>query len=478
MHEGEGNIMVAIAMFGWIPLVRMLFRKFEPRLAIAVAFVGGWMFLPVAGFKVPGIPAYNKMTATCMVILFWARKFDRQRYDRFNLSPIDLPMLLWCISPFFSSLFNDLGVYDGLSQTMYQSITWGVPYLIGRVWFNDAEGLKLLGTAIFIGTVVYIPLCWFELIMSPQLHRMIYGFHQHNFLQTLRDGGGFRPMLFMDHGLMTASWMSLGVFLGSWMLYTGQLPGKIASLPSRYLYMALVVTFLMMKSYGAIVLVFLGLVILYISNRSKSGFLMMILLLLPLLYVYTRTTGVWDGRNLSGFVEEKFSPTRAQSLQFRFDNEYILIKKALQGTPFGWGGYGRSRVFDEHGRDISITDGLWIITLGQNGPVGLMNLIMSLLLPVFLFLRRFRPERWNEQTLAVPAVMAIFLATYMIDNLLNAMINPVYMVFTGGLAYLSSGIPEQSPVMLLKAPEGIVAMAGPTTHFITAPSGRPTRFID
>lgn len=477
MLENGGNPLVAVALFGFIPAVKALFRRFNARIAIAAAFVAGWMFLPVAGFKVKGIPSYNKVTASAMVILFWARKFDRARLQEVTFNPIDLPMLLWCISPFFSSVFNDLGIYDGLSQTMYQSITWGVPYYIGRVWFSEASALRLLGLYIFIGAVVYIPFCWFELIMSPQLHRLTYGFHQHDFLQTLRDGGGFRPMVYMDHGLMTSTWMGLGLFFGTWFLYTGELPEKIVMVPSRYLLMALAATFLMMKSYGAIFLIFLGLGFIILSNRMKNTFLILLLLLAPLLYAYTRTTGIWDGTNLSSFVAEKLSPTRAQSLQFRFDNEAILITKALEGTVFGWGGYGRSRVFDEHGKDLSVTDGLWIITLGQNGIFGLATLLLAVQTPVFFWLSRMSPEEWNRKNRGAPTVMAVFLALYMIDSLLNAMINPVYMLFSGGLTGMLlkgerawSGEPE--------LPLSLQATRIQGTRFIPSPSFEgSSRFI-
>jgi hypothetical protein len=478
MVEYPGNFMVPIALLGWILIVRSLFRRLNARLAVASAFVGGWMFLPVAGLKIKGIPEYNKMTATCMVIIFWAHHFDRDRFSNFSFSMFDLPMFLLCITPFFSSLFNGLGIYDGLSQTMYQSITWGVPYYIGRVYFSDTEYLKLLGTTIFIGAVAYIPFCWFEMIMSPQLHRLTYGFHQHNFLQTLRDGGGFRPMVYMGHGLMTATWIGLGVFIGTWLLYTRNLPEKLLIFPSQVPLVALALTFLMMKSYGAIFLVFLGLFIILVSNKIKKTFLLLILLAVPHIYIYTRINGIWDGTNLSGFVAEKISPTRAESLQFRFDNETILIKKAMKGTVFGWGGYGRSRVYDETGKDISVTDGLWIISLGENGIFGLFALIIAIQLPVIFYLLRIQAERWNQKNWATPTVMIVFLATYMIDSLLNAMINPVYMLFSGGI------------VSMLLKPEGEMShendgdssekalLALPTTRFIPSPSlqGSP-RFI-
>ena len=53
---------------------------------------------------------------------------------------------------------------------------------------------------------------------------------------------------------------------------------------------------------------------------------------------------------------------RAESLQFRFDHEKQMLQRASQRFLFGWGRWGRSRIYDEWGNDISVTDGRWIIT--------------------------------------------------------------------------------------------------------------------
>ncbi|NTU93699.1 MAG: hypothetical protein HGA56_06760 [Chlorobiaceae bacterium] len=467
-------------MFGWIPFVILLFRKFEARQAAAIAFVAGWMFLPVAALNLPGLPDYTKTTAVCAGILAGAYLFDKERFSNFRFSAHDIPMLLWCIAPFFSSVANGLGPYDGLSQTMYQAITWGLPYYIARVYFSDFGSMKLLALAIFIGAVAYIPFCWFELIMSPQLHRLTYGYHQSNFLQTLRDGGGFRPMVYMEHGLMTAMWMVLGVFLGTWLLYCKELPGRLLFVPTRWLLLGLIFTVVMMKSVGAIVLLLIGLAIVYLSQKMKNTVLVVVMLCVPLLYTYTRTTGIWDGKNLSGFVAEKFSATRAQSLQFRFDNETILIDKALSGTFFGWGGYGRSRVYSKSGKDISITDGLWIITLGQNGIYGLVTMFVAIQMPALLFIRRVKPELWSMGAWGAPAVMAIFMGIYMIDNLLNGMINPIYMLFNGGIVGLlvkDDAVVDLSGELQELIQGGERSAAFPITRFISAAPQVQSRFI-
>ena len=69
---------------------------------------------------------------------------------------------------------------------------------------------------------------------------------------------------------------------------------------------------------------------------------------------------------------------------FQFENDDMLIAKAMQKPIFGWGGWGRNRVYDESGRDIAVTDGFWILVFGSNGYVGLMSMTLAMLLPVAL----------------------------------------------------------------------------------------------
>ena len=432
MGGAPGNIFVPIAFLAFPLLVVVLFKKFGPRQATAISFVVGWMFLPVASYNI--ILLHNTKTVViCLSILACAYHFDKEQLLSFKFNAADIPMILWCTSPFFSSMANGDGFYDGFSQAFYQSERWGMPYYIARIYFGDTDNIKILSLTLFIGSIVYIPFCLFELIMSPQLHRLTYGFHQSDFIQSLRQGGGYRPMVYMDHGLMTSMWMVLGIFLGVWLFFTGLLPKKIMLIPSIYLLLLLMFTTIMMRSMGAVSLLIIGLLVLFLSNITKTSFLLLILLVVPHLYIFTRTTGIWDGRNLSDAISKNYSSDRSESLQFRFDNEKILIDKALKGSFFGWGGFGRSRVYNDEGRDISVTDGLWIMILGLNGIYGLTMLVIAIQCPTILFFLRVNPAEWKTKKWGLSAVMAIFLCIYMIDNLLNAMINPIYMLFNGSL---------------------------------------------
>ncbi len=479
MGSAPGNILVPIALLAFPAWVITLFKKRGSHEAIAIAFVAGWMFLPVANYDI-FLLRNTKTAAICLSVLACTYLFDKERLSKFQFNAADIPMLLWCTASFFSSMANGDGPYDGLSQAMYQSVRWGIPYFIGRIYFNDVDSTKILALAIFIGSIVYVPFCWYELIMSPQLHRLTSGYHQSDFIQTLRDGGGFRPMVYMEHGLMTAMWMVLGVFLGIWMLVSNVLPKKIMHIPSLYLLLLLTFTTIMLRSVAAVSWLIIGLLVLYISNKTKTAFLLIILMLVPYLYIVTRTTGYWDGRNLSDSVSGNFSANRSQSLQFRFDNETILIQKARQGSFFGWGGYGRSRVYDNEGKDVSTTDGLWIITYGTNGLYGLIVMVMAIQWPLFLFFSRVKPELWKTKIWGSSAVMAAFLGIFMIDNLLNAMINPVYMLCNGsliGMLLNSSKILTINTETGRLQPETEQIQAINKTRFIPAPSMKPSRFI-
>src|SRR5689334_9280513 len=151
-----GNFLVRLTLFGWIPFVLFLFTIYSPRRAVIWAFLLAWLFLPMAGFSVPGLPDYTKMSATTAGVLIGALLFDTDRILGFRPRWIDIPMAVWCLSPFVSSYLNDLGAYDGVAEVVHGTIIWGLPYVIGRVYFADLEGIRELAIGMFVGGLLYV----------------------------------------------------------------------------------------------------------------------------------------------------------------------------------------------------------------------------------------------------------------------------------------------------------------------------------
>lgn len=136
-------------------------------------------------------------------------------------------------------------------------------------------------------------------------------------------------------------------------------------------------------------------------------------------------------------INSYFGPERAQSLQFRFDNEKLLFDKAMKRPYFGWGGYGRSRIYDAFGKDISVTDGEWIIIVGTTGMVGLMLFLLAFLLPVMQFVNKYPVRQWNDPVPIYTIPLCFVVMLYMIDNLPNAMPNPLYTIVLGGIVSMN-----------------------------------------
>ncbi len=431
------TLLVPIVMFGWIPVVLLVFLLLPPRTAVAVSFIGAWLFLPVVSYEISGLPDYTKMSASCVGILLATLLFHGDRFRGLRFHWLDLPIMTWCLVPFASSISNGLGAYDGLSCVLTTTVTWGFPYLIGRLHFQDAAGLRFLARALLVGGLVYVPLCLFEIKMSPQLNEAVYGFRTERFWNTVRFGG-FRPEVFMGSGLMVGMWMSATALVGVWLWLTGAVT-HVRGYRAGWPVAILLATAVLCKSLGALALLAIGLGVLLGTRKLGKPILVIALAAFPVLYVTTRGMGLWSGSmllNAAGAISEE----RADSLWVRLVNEDMLVARARERLMLGWGGYGRNRVYDpDTGADLTITDGLWVIVLGSNGLIGLTALMSTWILPAVLLLRRVPAARWSDPAYAGAAALAVSVLLYACDNLFNAMLNPVYMLCSGGLVAFCSG---------------------------------------
>lgn len=419
------SLLVPLTLLGWIPVVLLLFALLPPRRAVTVAFVSAWLFLPMAGYELPGLPPYTKMSATCLGVLIGVAIFDAGRMSAFRFRMLDLPFAIWCVCPFFSSITNGLGTYDGLSAVLGQLFKWGLPYFIGRLYYGDLEGLRELALGIFIGGLAYVPLCLYEIRMSPQLHVMVYGFHQHSFDQTYRLGG-WRPVVFMQHGLMVGMWMTSASLVGL-MLWRSRAVLHLNRLPVSTLVGVQLLTTVLCKSFGSLVLLAVGLGLMVFRHTRLA--VLAVLLLAPL-YMTLRAGGWYPSAILDavGVV----GPSKVASLRARVDNEVVLVERALEQPIFGWGTHNRNRVYDHLGRPV-VTDSLWIITFGQRGLVGLASLTAMLMLGPGLLLLNVRPSQWLHPALAPAVALALVVVLFTFDSLVNGMLNPLYTIAAGGL---------------------------------------------
>ncbi len=427
-------IITHIAMLGWIPVAMGLFLLLKPRRAVMVGYILAMLFLPNYQYEIPKLMDYTKFTAASIGLLMAALIFDWRTITNFRPHWVDIPMAIWCIVPFMSSMANDTGIhdyygfYDGMSSSLYQTFTWGIPYFFGRVYLTDHQALKEMAIAMVIAGLIYAPLCWFEIRMSPQLHNWTYGFTQHRFGQSRR-GGGWRPMVYQQHGLALGMIMAMAAMCAGW-LWRAKTIRKISSFPMSLIAIFLLITVVFVKSSFALVLLMVGVCAYYSIKIMRHPLPLLILIFMIPTYQFVRTNGSFTGETLVNIAETVFSSDRAGSLQFRLDNEDRIIEHAVTAKPWlGWGTWGEYMVDED-----TVADGMWVITFGKYGFIGLASLTLALLTPPFLMVTGL-PRKYLRVPDAAPAlVLSTLLVLFAYDCLMNAFPNTIFGLASGGVA--------------------------------------------
>lgn len=429
---GQPNALVTVALAAYLVAAYACFRAFEPRRAVATALVGGWLFLPHFDGHLQFLLTHRKEMYVPFVVALASVVVDHGRWLRFRPGWFDLPVLAASVGPFLTALDNDLGTNEAIAAAIEGTLTWGAPWMLGRLYLGDERGLRGYAWAVVVGALVYVPLCLVEVKMSPQLHQWVYGFRTFQFDQALRFGG-YRPVVFLQHGLAVGTLLATGALIAWWAWRTGALRAW-RGLPVSWIVGTLLVMTLVAKSTGAIVLLGVGIAALELTRRFKTAIPVVVLALVPAAYAAARING-WNGTSIVETAQRWTNADRASSLSFRIKNEDMLVEKALRRPWLGWGRFGRALVYDEEGNSLNaVTDGLWIIAFGFTGLLGLVALGALLGVPPLLLLRRHAARRWGDPRLAAATACAVSVLLWAIDDLANAMVTPLFPAMAGGLA--------------------------------------------
>jgi hypothetical protein len=432
-----------IALFSWPAASLVFWRLWNLPLAVVATMICGYLFLPEqVAINLPALPPLNKDTipALAALLLIWLTPRDARTAqgvlpgwlprDRVALVLIGLMVLgafgtaLANRAPTFNGPVRlpGLQLYDGFSLALRAAVLL-VPFLIARKILATPEGQRTLAV-FFVGAAAgYAVLALWEVRMSPQLNLQLYGFRAHSWLQHVR-GGGFRPMLFLGHGLL------VGIFLAAAILIAFGL-ARAATGRRRAMFAAagvwLLVTILLCKVLGAFAIALALLPVVLFASQRTQVLVAFGIGLVVLTYPVLRSADLIPTTTAVSLAE-RVSVERADSLAFRFRMEDRLLARAKQNPVFGWGGYGRNEVYDETGRDTTVTDGRWLVLFGQGGWVRYIGEFGLLLWGIFrlAFLPRDRID-------PVAVALAMGLTANMIDLLPNAGVSPLTWMMAGAL---------------------------------------------
>lgn len=454
---GIGNVVALLALLGWPLVVLVLFRTLSLERALIWSLLGGYMFLPqLSAIDLPVVPPLNKetipnLTAFVMILGLRGRLHDlipdgflpRALLVLVIVSPAitvmtNLAPVLFGIDRFGSMTLVDanaleirglpsLRLYDSASA-LVQQVFLMLPFFLARSVLRTAEAIREILLALIIAGALYaLPMLW-EVRFSPQLHTQLYGFFQHDFAQAIR-GGGFRPFVFMPHGL----WVAFFAFMCAMAAAAYAREGTRAEQGKRLLIVGFMLALVVIcKTLGAQVfaLAFVP-VVLVLKPRLHLG-VATLLVALVLAYPLLRGSGLVPTQRIIERVAT-ISEERAQSLEYRFTNEDRILDRVSDKPLFGWGGWGRFMTYDPAtGEAISIVDGQWIITIGQYGWLGFLALFGLLALPVIGLWWQARKPGAPPVPVAV-STLALIVAVNMVDLLPNATLIPFTWLMAGAL---------------------------------------------
>ncbi|MEA5612320.1 hypothetical protein [Nodularia spumigena] len=420
---------VLLMLFGWPVLMGVLAIFIPARRAAAISIIGGNLFLPVAGISLPGLPDYTKPFAAGLGALVAALIGATPKLLSWRPRLIDVFFLAFMAAPGVSSILNGLGGYDAASSVVNQFLSWGVSYWIGRSLFDSHAAIKELAAGFVIGGMLYAPLCVWESVMSPQLHVQLYGYRPSSFIMAKRLGG-WRPMVFMQHGLAVGAWMASSAIV-AWILWRGRVVSSVLLIPISFVAIGLVAVTIGLRSTGAAILVVALICAVEFVQITRIRLAVLALLLAPAGYIGLRVAG-WEGQELVAWAF-RFDEERAGSLEVRLVNDAMIVDRAMQQPIFGWGGWGRWRVKDEFGRDITISDSWWGILVGTTGVFGLVAAYGAFIAPMFVLIRRKRSGRIFSGGDGAAWALGFAVMLFVIDTLANAMPNASFLLASGAI---------------------------------------------
>ncbi len=436
--------MASFVLLCWPVLAPLLFARLATPTALVTVVILPYLFLPEAyAINLPGLPDLNKNMAISLGLVICLLLFQQRIRADLAVQPPrpvypGLKALLWaCIvlmvlAGFLTVLSNGEALrfgpryipparaWDAISLSGQRLLVL-LPFWFAARYMAHPDMHQTLLKALAIAVLGYSLLMLVEIRLSPQLHNWVYGYHQHSFLQHIRDG--YRPKVFLQHGIWVGFLVLMGVMAATalWRI-TGKKTWLFAAL---WIYVILVLS----ENLAAFAIATMLLAMFFVLGARLKRWFVLVVAIFVLFFPALRQGQLVPTQtivSLARAVDEE----RAGSLAYRLRNEDALLERAWQKPLTGWGGWGRGQVYDAEGRDITVSEGRWIQTLSRFGWLGYIALFGLLTTPLLVLAlgRRLGPIPTETITLALIASGNLI---YMIPN---STMTPVGLLVFGAVA--------------------------------------------
>jgi tetratricopeptide (TPR) repeat protein len=450
------NQIALIALLSWPVVSLVFFALLGPWRGLIATYLGAYLLLSGwTGIALSGLPDYTKYTAASLGALAGILIFDPRRLADFRPRWYDTIAMTLCLSPGVSVVANGLAAWDGVNAVSTATLTWGVPYFVGRLYANRPGADRELGLGLVVAGALLMPLIAFELVSERSIHGIIYG----PVIQSGYKYGLYRPVVMASNALEMGLWSSL-VALSAFTLWCNGSIRKLAGLPFNWWAAAAGLGGLLCHETAALGLLGLGAFLIsltvgrhrfgnlpawvaagavvliapklggraslsalmaiggliYLRDRRPNLLIISAATLVPF-YLFIRISEVVSRKALTGAIYGLLGAERGWSLEYRMITEEAMVKHVMDRPLLGWGTFAGRRGWAS---GVSIVDSYWIIQFAKFGLIGLAALYGLLVLPMVLTTLRRPVERWGDPRNAPAAALVVGLLIYTLDTLLNA----------------------------------------------------------
>ncbi|HVX84433.1 MAG TPA: hypothetical protein VH253_06420 [Phycisphaerae bacterium] len=455
-----------------------MFAFLRPTRAFLLSYVIGLLVLPVEVATRDGFVGsivftqslrIDKLTACHVGVLIGSIIFAPHVYKRLRFMWVDALFAVVAVGLFATSMTTGLGPKDGLSVAM-ESVRRFLPLLVFTRLFITSAGEMYEAMRVIVGAgVVYAVPCLLEWRLSPQLHRLIYGYFPHSFSQFARYGF-FRPLVFMDHAIEVSGFMGMAAALACWLQFKGLLKRPLWDfLPGWGCIAAIVLGLITTMTFSGIGEFALAIGVFALFHYTRSRWVLWLLPAAAIVWMGGRYFNVLDASGLLRLTSS-VDAARSDSLEYRLRSERDHLDAVRSHVLFGAGAQ-QGNVGEG---DRMAVDEWWMIQLCYYGVVSLAGWYMIWCAAIWKSFRHWKRLTPDLQTLA--AATAILLGMQFIDFLFNSFPSMFLLILDVGMVvaignYLPTrarrvGVRVARPEAYAPMPSG-VAMTDP----MMAPGG-------
>lgn len=443
-----------IALIAYIFVAIGFFAYFPPTRAFILTYVVGILLLP-SPLRDQGViiltnsAQIEKYTACHLGALLGTLIFAPQAFARYRFDFLDAAFLLILAATFSTSMFGGLGFRDGVSNSLNVLRLWGPAILLAKIHITTFDDVYISLRTLIAGGMVYAVVAMLEFRLSPQFHRNLYGYFQHDFIQFARYDF-FRPVGMLRHAIEMSFFLGSTAVAATWLWWKKLLPPYWGFLPGGAAVLILVAGLAATLTFSGYSAFILGMAVLALFHFQRKAWVLALIPVTVCTWMALRYTGMAEAGFLvdaAAFVDA----ARAQSLQYRFETEEIYLQLAHSSAFLGIGA-SSGLLVNRYGQLIKAVDAWWLITATYYGLAGLIAWLIVWTAPLVATLLAWRklPDRFRD----VAACVAVLIGLILVDFLFNSF--PSYFLLILGVGMLSiwhrlaegSNAPLQQPVTL------------------------------